>query len=136
MGLSGQIGKDEILLALSKKQKGIPKPKGHGEKVSAFRKSFKYSEQSKQKMSATKKGKILTDEHKQKIALAQTGKKQPDSQKEKVAKALAMDWQVTSPNGESFVVNNLRKFCIENNLDQGNLSRGKYKGWTAFKINK
>jgi hypothetical protein len=85
LGLSGQVGKDEILRQIAMSQKGKKKPAGHGEKVSAFRKTFKYSEESKLKMSNSKKGKILTNEHKEKVRQARIGKKQTDSQKQKVA---------------------------------------------------
>jgi hypothetical protein len=130
----GYITSEETKMKISKKIKGVPKPKSHGEKVSAFRKTFKYTEESKLKISLSKKGKVLTEEHKKNISLSAMGKKQPESQKQKVSKALSKDWQITSPNKNTFIVNNLRKFCIENNLDQGNLSRGKYKGWTCKKV--
>lgn len=136
LGLSGQIGKDEILRQIAISNKGVKKPKGHGEKVSAFRKTFRYSEESKRKMSEAKKGKKLTEEHKQKIVVSLTGRHQPESQKIKVSEKLSKEWLVTSPNGEQQIVKNLRQFCKENKLDQGNLSRGKYKGWTAFRVDK
>lgn len=132
LGLSGQIGKDEILYILAKKQKGIKKPEGHGAKVSAFRKTFRYTEESKRKMSLAKKGKKLTQEHIDKSR--RWGIPQPESQKIKVAKALSKEWLITTPDGISFKIINLRKFCKENNLDQGNLSRGKYKKWTAIRL--
>jgi hypothetical protein len=134
-GLSGQIGKDEILWHLARAQKGINKPEGHGDKISAFRKTFRYSEESKMKMSLAKKGKKLSEEHKRNISESQIGKNQPDSQKIKVAEALSRWYMVTDPNGNVFKIKNLTKFCRENNLDQGNLSRGKHRGWLAEKIN-
>jgi hypothetical protein len=130
----GYITSEETKRKISDKLKGIPKPEGHGELVSAFRKSFKYSEESKQKMSDAKKGKKLTQEHIDKSR--RTGIPQPESQKEKVSKALSKIWQITTPNGQIYIIHNLRKFCKENNLDQGNMSRGKHKGWTCIKIDK
>jgi hypothetical protein len=70
----------------------------------------------------------------EKLRLSRIGFKQPDSQKTKVAEKLSSDWEVTSPTGEKQVLKNLRKFCTEHGLDQGNLSRGKHKGWKAVKI--
>lgn len=133
MGLSGQIGKDEILLQLSKSRKGIKKPKGHGEKVSAFRKTFTYSEESKKKMSDAKKGK-LPREYFVEMAKRNVGRKQTEYQKQKVASMFSKTWSITSPTGETMMIVNLRKFCIENNLDSGNMSRGKHKGWKCRKI--
>jgi hypothetical protein len=47
---------------------------------------------------------------------------------------------VTSPNGEKYNVNSLRKFCIDNNLNDSALHRvgkgeiGHYKGWKCVYI--
>jgi hypothetical protein len=70
----------------------------------------------------------------EKLRQSRIGFKQPQSQKESVSKALSADWELTSPTGEKMIVTNLRKFCSDNGLDQGNLSRGKHKGWKALKV--
>lgn len=75
-----------------------------------------------------------TDEHIKKRAEGRRGSKQSEKQKEIAAKVNSKIWEVTSPSGEVMVIENLRKFAIENGLDQGNLSRGKHKGWKAKKI--
>ena len=134
LGLSGQIGKDEILKQIASSQKGKNKPEGHGEKVSAFRKNFKYSEESKLKMSLAKKGKILTNEHKKNISLSSIGKKQPESQKQKVAEKLSKKYILTTPDNQIIEITNLSKFCRDNGLDQGNMSRNLVKGWTCKKL--
>lgn len=77
-----------------------------------------------------KEGKV----DKEKLRQSRIGFKQPQSQKESVAKSLSANWELTSPGGEKLIINNLRKFCSENGLDQGNLSRGKHKGWMCIKI--
>jgi hypothetical protein len=47
---------------------------------------------------------------------------------------------ITNPNGESFEIKGLGKFCRENGLSAGNmcwLASGKlkyYKGWTCSKV--
>lgn len=134
MGLTGQIGKDEILKQIAMAQKGIKKPDGFGEKISSFRKTFRYSEESKKKMSDAKKGKVVTQEHRKKISESLMGRKQSDQQKRKVREALQCEWIVTSPQGEMQTIVNLRQFCLENGLDQGNMSRGKHKGWLCRKV--
>ena len=134
LGLSGQIDKDEILKQIAKAQKGKKKPDGHGEKISAFRKTFRFSEESKIKMSLAKKGKKLTEEHCKKISLSQIGKKQTDYQKQRARESNESAWFIKTPNGEQINVVNLTKFCRENGLDQGNLSRNRVRGWTCFKI--
>ena len=62
------------------------------------------------------------------------GRKQTEHQKQTITKVMQKDWEVTSPTGETQIITNLRQFCRENNLDQGNLSRGKHKGWKAKRI--
>lgn len=70
----------------------------------------------------------------QNLAEHNRGKPRPESQKKSVAKALSKTWLITSPEGIQQTITNLRQFCRDNNLDQGNLSRGKYKGWIAEKL--
>ena len=70
----------------------------------------------------------------EKLRLSRIGFKQPESQKQAVSKSLSKEWLVTNPNGVKLVVNNLTKFCRDNKLDQGNLSRGSYKGWKCKKV--
>jgi hypothetical protein len=101
-GLSGQWTKLEIW--------------GHA------RQGVPHTEESKQKMRNAMTGRKLTEEHKAKIN--PTGRKQPQSQKNKVAKALSKQWQITDPEGNVFIIENLQKFARDNELDQGNLARG------------
>jgi hypothetical protein len=133
LGLSGQIGKDDILRELSKLQKGKKKPNGHGAKVSAFRKTFRYSEESKLKISLSKKGKKLSHEHKQKIANSLVGKVNTEYQKQRVAETRQKTYILKNPNGEVFEVTNLSKYCREHELDQGNISANRTKGWSCKK---
>ena len=70
----------------------------------------------------------------EKLRLSRIGFKQPESQKLSVSKALSKNHLITDPRGNSFEINNLRQFCKENKLDQGNMSRGKHKGWKCIKI--
>lgn len=132
LGLSGQIGKDEILRQIAMAQKGVKKPDGFGEKISAFRKTFKYSEESKRKMSEAKKGKKLTPEHIEKTR--RWGMKNTDYQKQRAAETRQKKYQLTNPDGISFEVTNLSKFCRENGFDQGNMCASRTKGWTCKKI--
>ena len=133
LGLSGQIGKDDILRELAKAQRGKKKPEGHGEKVSAFRKTFRYSEESKLKMSLAKRGRKLTPEQAEKLKNSRLGKKQTDYQKQRVAETKQKTYILTSPKGETFEVTNLSKYCREHNLDQGNICANRTKGWSCKK---
>ena len=69
------------------------------------------------------------------------GLHQTEYQKEAVAKALAKEYDFYNPQGELIHVINLRKFCAENGLDQGNMQRVynkkpnyiSHKGWISAK---
>jgi hypothetical protein len=134
LGLSGQIGKDEMLREIAMSQKGKKKPEGFGAKISAFRKTFKYSEESKKKIGASNRGKIRTPEQIEKIRQSRLGKKQSEHQKQVVAEMRQKSYKITDPNGKEFVITNLSKFCRENNLDQGNMCSNRTKGWTCIKV--
>jgi hypothetical protein len=95
---------------------------------------FPHTEETKQQISEMKTGLKQSPEHIQKRVSKVIGFKQSEHQKTIAAETLSTEWFVTNPKGESFKIKNLRKFCRENNLDQGNLSRGSYKGWKATKI--
>ena len=133
-GLSGAIGKEEIIKQAILIGAKKPQTEEGKRKISAFRKTFRYSEESKRKISMAKKGSKLTEEHKRKVSLALMGHVQPESQKQKVAEKLSRSYQITNPDGETFVIKNLSKFCRENNLDQGNMSRNRVRGWSCQKI--
>ena len=121
-GLSGMICKEQIIWEIYKNR--TPAMLGK-----------KQSEYQKLRTSMANKGRKLTEEHKAKIN--PTGRKQPQSQKDKVAAALSREYIITDPNGNDSRIVNLRKWCSENGLDQGNMvrvSQGKakqHKGYTA-----
>ena len=133
LGLSGQIGKDEILRQISMAQKGKKKPEGFGEKIRQANLGRKHSPETLAKMSEIKKGKF-DSEHYRMIALMKKDFSQPKSQKIKVSQKLSAKWQLTDPNGNTFEIENLRKYCKENKLDQGNMSRNLVRGWSCKKI--
>lgn len=55
--------------------------------------------------------------------------------------AVTKDWEVTNPEGESFTIRSLEKFCKEHGLDastMGKVARGKaksHKGWKCRQLN-
>ena len=96
-------------------------------------------------------GNIPSPESIRKGTLARTGKKRGpmmDEQKEKLRSvqkgkvAWAYQWKVIGPDKEEYVTLNLKKFCREHNLNQGNMyqvAKGKKdsdKGWTCHKVSK
>lgn len=49
------------------------------------------------------------------------GRKQTDNQKKVVSEKLSKRWKIILPNKEEIEITNLRQYCIENKLDQGNM---------------
>lgn len=95
------------------------------------------------KMSETKKkvwSNLPQEEKDRRIERLKTlniGRKQTEHQKKRVAEANQKTWIVTDPNGVSSTIQNLRSWCREHNLDQGNMvrvSKGRlkhHKGYTC-----
>jgi hypothetical protein len=97
-------------------------------------------EEAKRNMSLAKKGKKNSAEHIERARLARIGKKQTEYQKQRARECKESAWVLTTPEGLEINIVNLRKFCIDNGLDQGNMvkvSQGilkQHKGWKCYKI--
>lgn len=132
LGLSGQIGKDEILLELARSRKGEKRSVEFCENQSRKRKGHIVSEETRKKIGDANRGKKLTKEH-----IAKTrriGIPQTDYQKQIVRELRQKTYKLTDPSGNTFTITNLSKFCRENNLDQGNMHKGRVKGWSCEKV--
>lgn len=98
------------------------------------------SEETKTAISETKMGSKQTTEHIYNRAESAKGFKQSQHQKNRARESLECKWLVTDPQGHSFNIINLRKFCFDNVLDQGNMvkvSQGilrQHKGWKCLKL--
>jgi len=124
LGLSGQIGKEEIIAEIYANR--TPSMLGKSQ-----------SEYQKRMTAKANKGKKLTEEHREKIRQKAIGRKQPQSQKDKVAAALSKEYIITDPDGNDIRIVNLREWCSKNGIDQGNMARvvkGKAKQHKGFKI--
>jgi hypothetical protein len=101
---------------------------------------FPHTEETKKLLSEMKKGQKQSKEHINNRVKSTIGFKQTEYQKERARETFSCTWLVTHPNGMSMNIVNLRKFCKENGLDQGNMvkvSQGilkQHKGWTCAKI--
>lgn len=81
------------------------------------------SEETRKKISESKKGKWTAA---QQAAVERNAAA--------VADKISKDWRVTSPSGEEFLVRNLKKFCSERGLANGNITKSSgSKGWRAEK---
>ena len=85
----------------------------------------KMRESTKQLLRKINLGKKLKQETKQKISQTlkgittwNKGIPMPKEHREKLTKILSKDWIVIYPNGQEIKINNLSKFCRENNLTQ------------------
>jgi hypothetical protein len=104
-----------------------------------FNFNSKHTEETKKLISESKMGIKQTPEHIQKRVNKMVGFKQSDYQKNRMKECLSEHWTLTDPNGIIHNITNLRQFCRENKLDQGNMvkvSQGilkQSKGWTCVK---
>jgi hypothetical protein len=107
-------------------------------KLSDKKLSF-YKSEKGQILIQKKKEKRLTQEEKDQISKSLMGHKQTDFQKESVAKALSKSYLITNPEGQTFQITNLNKYCRDNNLHVGNMcsvASGKLKQYKGFKVQK
>lgn len=95
---------------------------------------FPHTEETKKHLSEMKKGIKQTPEHIQKRVSKTIGFKQSNHQKEIAAKTFSKEWLITNPLGQIYKIKNLRSFCRENGLDQGNMSRNRVRGWNCVKL--
>lgn len=102
-----------------------------------------HTEETKKKISATLTGKPFSKKHKENISKAHLGKIHSKEQNENYgnSRAKTYDIKLMSPTGEIFEsIFNLRKFCRDHNLNQGNFwcfitknNRDSYMGWKILK---
>jgi hypothetical protein len=134
-GLSGRIGKEELIRQIQSVANSKPKSEETKKKMSAWQIGRKLSEEHKQKCSIKQKERWKQGKYDpEKLRLSRIGFKQPESQKKAVAKALSKEYLITNPQGNQFKIKNLNQFCRDNKLDQGNMSRNRVKGWTCVKL--
>lgn len=114
--------------------------------ISEKRKGYRYSEEIKRKWSeqrrgkpSPKKGKFLSLEVRNIMSESHKGLKQSEKTINKRNDKNSLYWKIISPAGECFRIKNLKEFCRNNILDQGNMGRvssGKsthHKGWKCFR---
>lgn len=97
------------------------------------------TESAKRKISLANSGKKRTPEAIEKTRLKNLGKKQTEFQKQKAREANIKKWRIKKPDGEVIIIENLRLYCVENNLDQGNMcnvARGKLKQYKGYVVEK
>jgi|688.fasta_scaffold2176327_1 hypothetical protein len=99
-----------------------------------------HTEETKKLISEMKKGYKQSSEHIEKVRQSRIGKHQTEYQKQRAKESLECAWLLTTPEGKQINIVNLRQFCKENGLDQGNMvkvSQGiikQNKGWKCIKI--
>ena len=112
-----------------------------------------HTKQAREKISKTHKGRILTTTHKDNISQANKGEKNSmygkkhsketiekmsishknmtEETKQNISESKCKhNYIITTPTGDKIICNNLKKFCRENNLDDGHMYKvlkGKYK---------
>lgn len=92
-------------------------------------------------ISLSRIGKLARKETKIKMAKAKKGIKN-----KKLSEYLNCQWKITNPNGISYITNNLKEFCLSNNLNYRTavnastrntiMRRGINKGWAFCNLSK
>ena len=123
-GLSGQIGKDELIQEMYKWRKGHLGIKHTGDL---------------RRFGMANKGVPLKEEHKKKISKGLMGHVQGQNQKDLVADAMSMKWLIHElSTGKKLTTYNLNEFARKHNLGaawQGNASRHGYsKGYKVKRL--
>lgn len=131
--------------SISELLKDKPKSETHRKNISISKLGSNLSKETKQKISNSLVGKTHSEETKQKISDANKFSRPYASNNAKsyikklkesgTNHPMCKTWQVTTPSGETLIVTNLKSFCKEHNISNGNLSTGKTKGFTAVKLN-
>lgn len=96
------------------------------------------------------KGRVFSEEHKKNISEAKKGCDNSHNSeqltavnkskwhKELLAEKYSKQWEITDPDGKKFIITNLRKWCRDNNIDNGNLmktiKKGKCKGYSVSRL--
>jgi len=96
-----------------------------------------HTEETKRKISESKRNNPHhhSPEVIRQIADKRRGKPQTDHQKQRAREANVSEWEVTMPTGEIVRITNLRQFCKDHGLSQGNFTTyGHTKGYRARKL--
>jgi hypothetical protein len=112
------------------------------EKLRTINTGKKHSQQTKDKIAKSSKGRVVSEETKRKLRESRLGKKLSEETKRKISQSKSKSigkyvYKITSPSNEKIETNNLRQFCIKNNLQSSHMysvSRGEmthYKKWTV-----
>ena len=106
--------------------------KEHREKIGMAHKGRVMSKETREKMSNAHSGKTLSDDHKRKIGISSSrslmGHKVSKETREKLRKCRTgtptwyKKYTITFPNGDQNIVENLSKFCRENDLNVAHMS--------------
>ena len=101
------------------------------------------SDDHKSKISKKLKHRIFTLEHRKNLSNVQKGKKLTKEHKEKIIKNLKVPllywYEIISPTNEIFIVDNLRQFCLENDLHASHMysvcrkKLNHHKNWKVVK---
>jgi len=147
--MKGLKHSSETLARMSAAHTGIRHTDESRRKISEGQRGRKLSEAQIELMRRTRKGKKATEETRSKLRIihanpsaelrhrfgnAMRGKKRTPESLQKYTETRSQDFIVTSPDGNEVLIKGLARFCRENGLDQGMMSRvmktGRtHKGW-------
>jgi hypothetical protein len=122
-GASGYKPDKEMCLSISKRMKG-----------NQFAKGYKHSLEAREKISRANKGRIYPEERNEKISISRIGHIVSEETKQKLREHnVKYLYEITSPESEIYITDNLNHFCKLNGLDTAAMQRvccGKQKSHT------
>jgi len=152
-GCSGYCWSKTSRQKISIAQKGRVVSNKTKQKLSDINKGKTLTEETKRKIGDFNKDKTLSQETKEKIRLARIGTKRTDETRKKLSEIAKnrnpevvermrqtkckKQYQLKDEDGNLYVTNNIKLFCMENNLNHGavyqliNQKIKSYKGWTG-----
>ena len=79
-------------------------------------------------------GRTHDKEAREKVSKARRGKRLSIDHVQKLKESHSLEWKITSPTGETFLISNLTDWCRKNNLNPSAFyNYGKHKGWKSQK---
>jgi hypothetical protein len=152
-GTSGRCWSDETRQKLSIAHTGKILSNETKRKLSELNSGKTLSQETKDRISSGLKGIVRTEETKEKIRLSRIGTKRTEETRKRLSEIVKnrnpevvermrqtkckKQYQLEDEDGNLYVTNNIRLFCIENNLNHGavyqliNQKIKSYKGWTG-----
>lgn len=114
----------------------------HRASISRSNMGHPVSEEVREKLRKFRTGRKATPQERVFLIEIATGHRMPQTSRDKESQRRSTQlWKVVSPNGDEFLIYNLKKFCRDNSLHSGHMfqvakgNKKHYRGWKCEKVN-